>query len=351
VKSALAVKVLIVDDSALVRQVLERGLSADPMIHVIATAADPYAARDRIVEQRPDVITLDVEMPRMDGVEFLRKLMPQMPIPVVMVSSLTQAGAQATLDALEAGAVDFVAKPGNQFGVGLENMLVELREKVKAARRARVTVAKPRAPLGHAPADRTLKDTTDKVIAIGASTGGTEALREVLSQFPADMPGTVVVQHMPAKFTEMYAERLNRVCAMEVREAKDGDRVMPGRILLAPGGLQMNIVRRGGQYRVECRGTDRVSGHCPSVDHLFHSVARDVGSNAAGVILTGMGADGADGLLKMREAGAATFGQDEATCVVYGMPKVAYERGAVQAQYPLEAIAPAVLNLMRRGFR
>jgi two-component system, chemotaxis family, protein-glutamate methylesterase/glutaminase len=348
VKHPNAVKVLVVDDSALVRQILERGLSADPMIEVIGTACDPYVARDKIVARKPDVITLDVEMPRMDGIEFLRKLMPQMPIPVVMVSSLTQAGAQATFDALEAGAVDFVAKPGSQFGSGLEGMLTELREKVKNARHARVKAAgaRPRAPV--AVPTRALKDTTDKVIAIGASTGGTEALREVLSQFPANTPGTVVVQHMPEKFTEMYAQRLNKLCPMEVREAKDGDRVMPGHILIAPGGLQMKVVRRGGQYRVECRGRDRVSGHCPSVDYLFHSVAKDVAANATGVILTGMGADGAEGLRAMRDAGAMTIGQDEATCVVYGMPRVAYERGGVVHQRPLEEVAGLVLNLLQR---
>jgi two-component system, chemotaxis family, protein-glutamate methylesterase/glutaminase len=351
VKHPQAVKVLIVDDSALVRRVLEAGLSADPMIDVIGSAGDPYAARDKIVENKPDVITLDIEMPRMDGIEFLRKLMPQMPIPVVMVSSLTQRGAQATFDALEAGAVDFVTKPGSQFGAGLEFMMHELRDKVKNAKRARVAQRALRPEKGaivQPIAARALKDTTDKVIAIGASTGGTEALKEVLSQFGANMPGTVVVQHMPEKFTEMFAERLNKCCAMEVREAKDGDRILPGHVLLAPGGIQMKVVRRGGQYHVECRGNERVSGHCPSVDQLFHSVARDVGPNATGVILTGMGADGAEGLLKMREAGALTIGQDEESCVVYGMPRVAFERGAVAFQKPLGQITATVVDFLRR---
>jgi two-component system chemotaxis response regulator CheB len=304
-----------------------------------------------IVQQKPDVLTLDVEMPRMDGVEFLRRLMSQMPIPVVMVSSLTQAGAQATLDALDAGAVDFVTKPGSQFGgKGLESMMGELRAKVKAAARVRVSQLRGKsvAKAPSSPLTRAMANTTDKVIALGASTGGTEALRQVVELFPANTPGVVVVQHMPEKFTEMYAERLNRGCAMDVREAKDNDRVIPGRILIAPGGMQMRVVRQGGQYRVRCKAAERVSGHCPSVDVLFDSVAQDVGRNAVGAIFTGMGSDGAAGLLKMRQAGASTLGQDEATCVVYGMPKVAFERGAVEVQLPLDAMADGILNAAAR---
>lgn len=340
------IKVLVVDDSALVRSLLEQGLNADPAIIVVGTAPDPYVARDLILRDKPDVLTLDVEMPRMDGVEFLRRLMAQMPIPVVMVSSLTERGAQATLDAMDAGAVDFVTKPGSQFGMGLAAMMDELRRKVKAAARVRVGVRR----VNHRPASkeaitgRALANTTDKVIALGASTGGTEALKEVVTAFPANTPGVVIVQHMPEKFTALYAERLNTLCAMDVKEATDNDRVMPGRILLAPGGMHMRVVRQGGQYRVRCKAGDRVSGHCPSVDVLFESIASDVGRNAVGAIFTGMGSDGALGLLKMRQAGARTVGQDEATCVVYGMPRVAYEKGAVEQQLPLHDMANRILS-------
>lgn len=345
------VRVLVVDDSALVRKVLESGLNSDPRLSVLGTAPDPYAARDLIVQSKPDVITLDIEMPKMDGVEFLRRLMAQMPIPVVMVSSLTERGAQATFDALEAGAVDFVTKPGSQYGgKGLESMLGELRNKVFAASRIAVGRLRARqAVVSPKPANRSLANTTDKVIALGASTGGTEALKEVVRQFPANTPGVVIVQHMPEKFTEMYAARLNQLCAMEVKEAADDDRVMPGRVLIAPGGRQMRIVRQGGQYRVRCIQGDRVSGHCPSVDVMFESVATDVGRNAVGAIFTGMGSDGAVGLLKMRQAGAATFGQDEASSVVYGMPRVAFEKGAVQVQLPLGEIAEKILEAVSRA--
>lgn len=342
------IKVLVVDDSALVRKVLEEGLKSDPRIVVVGTAPDPYVARDLILQHKPDVLTLDVEMPRMDGVEFLRRLMAQMPIPVVMVSSLTERGAQATLDAMDAGAVDFVTKPGSQYGgKGLIAMMDELRQKVKAAARVRVMPRKGHVVAGPKPiAGRALANTTDKVIALGASTGGTEALKEVVTQFPADTPGVVIVQHMPEKFTAMYAARLHALSAMEVKEAVDNDRVMPGRVLLAPGGMQMRVVRQGGQYRVRCKPGDRVSGHCPSVDVLFDSVADDVGRNAVGAIFTGMGSDGALGLLKMRQAGARTVGQDEATSVVYGMPRVAHEKGAVEAQLPLHQMANKILELV-----
>lgn len=346
----MPIKVLIVDDSAVVRQVLSKGLEGDPAIEVVGVAPDPYVARDKIVKLKPDVLTLDVEMPRMDGIEFLRKLLPQAPMPVVMVSSMTDKGAHATLEALEAGAVDFVTKPGGQFGgKGLETLMGELRTKIKMAYKARSAVArrfrnKPK-PIIRAPLEgRVLKGTTDKVIAIGASTGGTEALREVVTHFPANMPGTVVVQHMPEKFTAMYAERLNSLSAVEVKEAVDGDRVMPGRVLLAAGGYHMRVIRKGGQYRVSCRPGERVSGHCPSVDVLFQSVAKDVGSNAIGVILTGMGDDGARGLLAMKQAGAHTIAQDEASCVVFGMPKEAIKLGAVDQILPLSQIAATVLR-------
>lgn len=343
------VRVLVVDDSALVRQLLEKGLNSDPGIEVVGVASDPYVARDKIVALRPDVLTLDVEMPRMDGIDFLRKLMPQHPIPVVMVSSLTERGKAATMDALEAGAVDFVTKPTSDVTGGLGSMMQELRAKVKAASKARVEHfrGKP-VPIEREKRPRALETSTDKVIAIGASTGGTEAIREVLQALPLGCAGVVIVQHMPPKFTELYADRLNRLCEIDVREARDGDRVLRGRALLAPGGMHMRIVRSGGEYRVRCGGTDKVSGHCPSVDVLFQSVADEVAANAVGVILTGMGSDGAKGLLAMRRAGASTIGQDEATCVVYGMPRVAYELGGVGVQKPLSGVAAAALELVSR---
>ncbi len=338
-------KVLIVDDSALVRKILADGLSKERDIEVVGTASDPYVARDLIIAKRPDVLTLDVEMPRMDGIDFLRKLIPQHPMPVIMVSSMTDKGTQATLDALDAGAVDFIAKPTSNVGQSLSSVVKELAQKVRLNRYAKVRVRH------HASEKRirpepiaVLAGSTDKVIALGASTGGTEALREVLLSFPANSPGIVIVQHMPPKFTQMYADRLNGESVLEIREARDGDRVIPGRALIAPGGLQMKVVRSGGQYKVVCAGTEKVSGHCPSVDVLFHSVAKHVGSNAVGAILTGMGGDGAEGLLAMRTSGAHTIGQDEDSCVIYGMPKVAFEKGAVIRQLPLGEIGPALIR-------
>lgn len=344
------VRVLIVDDSALVRQLLAKGLAMDPDIEVVGTASDPYAARDKIVQLRPDVMTLDVEMPRMDGVDFLRRLMPQYPIPVLMVSSLTQRGKQITLDALDAGAVDFVAKPSTDLARGLAGMLGELRAKVKQTATANVSHWKDRQPPPATAPRRAphgaLAESTDKVVAIGASTGGTEAIRKMVTQFPATMPGVVIVQHMPSGFTRMFADRLNQLCPMEVKEAETGDRIMPGRILIGPGGLHMRVVRSGGLYQVKCEPGENVSGHCPSVDVLMHSVAQQVGSNAIGVMLTGMGADGAAGMLAMRQAGARNLAQDQETSVVFGMPKVAYERGGAERLVPLDRMASAVIDLL-----
>lgn len=346
------IRVLIVDDSALVRQLLSRGLAMDPDIEVVGTAGDPYDARDKIIELKPDVLTLDVEMPRMDGVDFLRRLMPQYPIPVLMVSSLTQRGKQITLEALDAGAVDFVAKPTTDVARGLTGMLQELRTKVKLTAKANVSQWKNKGaarPSEYKPSStRALSESTDKVIAIGASTGGTEAIRKLIVQFPVTMPGVVIVQHMPAGFTKMFADRLNQLCAMEVKEAESGDRIMPGRVLIGPGGLHMQVVRSGGIYQVECKPGEPVSGHCPSVDVLMHSVARHAGANAIGVMLTGMGSDGAAGMLAMRQAGARNLAQDEATSVVFGMPKVAYERGGAERLLALEHIAPAVIELLHK---
>lgn len=343
------IRVLVVDDSALVRQILTSGLALDPVIEVVGSAADPYMARDKIIELRPDVLTLDVEMPRMDGVEFLRKLMPQYPMPVVMVSSLTQRGKQITMDALEAGAVDFVTKPTTNVASGLNGMLSELRTKIKIASTANVSHWKSRRCELRATASLSataLAESTDKVVAIGASTGGTEAIKKVVTQFPASMPGVVIVQHMPPGFTKMFSDRLNQLCAMEVKEAENGDRIRPGRILVAPGALQMEVVRSGGVYQVRCAPGEKVSGHCPSVDVLMHSVAKHVGRNAIGVMLTGMGADGADGMLAMKQAGARNLAQDEASSVVFGMPKVAYERGGAERLVSLDNMAREVISLL-----
>ncbi|MGE4552435.1 MAG: chemotaxis response regulator protein-glutamate methylesterase [Desulfovibrionaceae bacterium] len=345
----MPVKVLIVDDSALVRDVLKKGLSADPGLEVVGTAADPFDARDKIVKLRPNVLTLDVEMPRMDGVEFLRRLMPQFPLPVVMVSSLTEKGKQVTLDALDAGAVDFVSKPKSDMARGLETMLTELRTKVKIASTANVSHWKQKRPQlftrrQTVQAQHALSETTDKVIAIGASTGGTEAIREVITRFPANTPGVVIVQHMPPGFTRMFADRMNTLCLMEVKEAAEGDRVMPGRILIAPGDRHMEIQRSGGMYKVRLNEGELVCGHRPSVEVMMHSVAKSVGANAVGVMLTGMGGDGAGGMLAMHQAGARTMAQDEASCVVFGMPKVAWERGGAEKLVPLSDMAQAVIN-------
>ncbi len=341
------IRVLVVDDSALVRAILKEGLDADPSIEVVGTAGDPYQARDKILALRPDVMTLDVEMPRMDGVEFLRRLMPQYPLPVVMVSALTEQGKQITLDALEAGAIDFVFKPKADVARGLKAMMAELRHKVRVASTARVHRRQQVAvePVRRS-AVRSLAESTDKVVAIGASTGGTEAIREMVTRLPATFPGTVIVQHMPAGFTRTFAMRLDSLCAMSVREAEDGDRVTPGRILIAPGGMHLRIQRSGGIYKASVGSGVPINGHCPSVEALFDSVAAHVGANAIGVMLTGMGADGADAMRRMREAGARCFAQDEASSVVFGMPREAYARGGAERLIPLSQMADVVVELL-----
>lgn len=343
------IRVLIIDDSALVRNILVQGLEMDPGIEVVGAASDAYVARDMIIKFRPEVLTLDVEMPRMDGVEFLRKLMPQYPLPVLMVSALTERGKRITLDALEAGAVDFVTKPGTDVARGLNTMMMELRTKIKIASTANVSHWKSRrksSKAGMVPESRALAESTDKVIAIGASTGGTEAIKEVITRFPAATPGVVIVQHMPAGFTKAFAGRMNTMCAMEVKEAEDGDRIISGRVLIAPGDRQMTVRRSGGVYKVNCRPGENVCGHCPSVEVLMQSVAEHVGANAIGVMLTGMGHDGADGMAAMRKAGARTIAQNEKTSVVFGMPKEAYERGGAERLLPIDNIAPAVVELL-----
>lgn len=346
------IRVLIVDDSALVRDILSKGLSADPGIEVVGTAPDVYVARNLIVELRPDVLTLDIEMPRMDGIEFLKRLMPQYPIPVVVVSSLTQRGKEITMQALEAGAVDFVPKPATDVARGLNDMMLELRTKIKISSNANVAHWKNKRfenlDKHKSITTKALAESTDKVIAIGASTGGTEAIKKVISDLPPATPGIVIVQHMPAGFTKTFAERLNESAMMQVKEAENGDRVVTGRILIAPGDFHMKVLRKGGHYVIELNQQEKVSGHRPSVDVLFGSVATSVGSNAYGVILTGMGADGAVGLKAMKDAGAKTIGQDEYSCVVYGMPKVAMEMGGVEKQLRLDRISTELINLVNK---
>ena len=344
------IRVLIVDDSAMVREVLRRGLSIASDIEVVDVAHDPYHARDKIMKHKPDVLTLDVEMPKMDGVEFLRKLMPQYPIPVIMVSSLTESGKQITMDALEAGAVDFVNKPKSDISRGLETMMRDLHEKVRAASRADVSHWKngPRSINKKVLSGSTaLTESTDRVIVIGASTGGTEAIRAVVTRLPRTCPGVVIVQHMPAGFTRTFAERIDSLCEMNAKEAEDGDRVMAGRILLAPGGSHhTTMVRSGGEYRLRLNEGEKVCGHRPSVEVLMQSAAQQVGRNAIGVMLTGMGRDGADGMKAMRDAGARTMAQDEASSVVFGMPKEAFERGGAERLVHLDLIPENIVTLL-----
>ncbi|WP_414738000.1 protein-glutamate methylesterase/protein-glutamine glutaminase [Gemmata algarum] len=339
---------MIVDDSALMRQLLTDILRTDPALEVVGAAPDPYTAWDRIKQVEPDVLTLDVEMPRMDGLTFLDKLMSNRPMPVVMVSSLTEKGCETTFRALELGAVDFVTKPKLDMTSGTLALTGELVSKVKAAARARVQRRSPRPapPAGgpaRAPAAAGFR-TTHKVIAIGASTGGCEALVSVLSAFPPDAPGTVAVIHMPEGFTKSFAARLDRLCAVRVSEARDGDRVVPGHVLLAPGNFHLEVARSGAMTVARVRGGEAVSRHRPSVDVLFQSCARELGTNAAAAILTGMGDDGARGLAAMRRAGAHTIAQDEATCVVFGMPKEAIALGGASQVLPLDRIPEHLLR-------
>lgn len=344
-------KVLIVDDSALMRQLLTRIFSQHAELEVVGAAPDPYAAWEKIKTLQPDVLTLDVEMPRMDGLTFLEKLMRLHPMPVVMVSSLTEKGCQTTLRALELGATDFVTKPSIDLQQGTMELAHEIVDKVKVAARVRVrpratTTAQQAAARATPMKSDALLKSTHKVIAIGASTGGTEALREVLTPLPANTPGIVIVQHMPEKFTRSFAERLDSLCQMQVREAKDGDRILPGCVLLAPGGYHMEVVRSGANYNVRVFMGDPVNRHRPSVDVLFTSCARYLGSNAVGAILTGMGNDGARGLAAMRQSGARTVAQDEASCVVFGMPKEAIAMGGAEEVLPLSKIPASLLQML-----
>jgi two-component system, chemotaxis family, protein-glutamate methylesterase/glutaminase len=340
------IKVLIVDDSALIRQLLTEILSSDPELEVVGVANDPYAAREKILRLEPDVLTLDVEMPRMDGITFLEKIMRGRPTPVVMVSSLTEKGCETTIRALELGAVDFVAKPKLDVRTGTIELADEIIAKVKTAAHSKAFGRHKLSPPQPFPSrTQALAKSTYKVIAIGASTGGTEALREVITVLPPDTPGIVMVQHMPEKFTTSFANRLDSLSRIRVKEAQDGDRILPGHALLAPGNFQMEVLRSGAEYKVKVFSGPAVNRHRPSVDVLFRSCARYLGANAVGVILTGMGDDGARGLVAMREAGARTVAQDEASCVVFGMPREAIAMGGAEEVASLEKIPALMLHM------
>ena len=344
------IKVLVVDDSAVVRKVFAEELSRERGIEVVGTAPDPYVARDKIVRLKPDVLTLDIEMPRMDGLTFLKKLMQYYPMPVIIVSSLTKKGSKLALEALNLGALEVIAKPSASYSVG--DMSVQLADKIRAVARIKVAARSgngqengnastpPRA------VSNALTTTTNKIIAIGASTGGTEALKTILTSMPPNAPGILVVQHMPANFTTSFAERLDGLSEMSVKEAEDGDGVINGRVLIAPGNYHMLLKRSGARYFVQVKDGPMVHHQRPSVDVLFKSVADYAGENALGVILTGMGADGAAGLLKMRQAGARTIAQDEQSCVVFGMPKEAIKMGAAEVVIPLHGIAQKTLQML-----
>ena len=350
------IKVMIVDDSALVRQVVSQSLAGDPGIEVIATASDPIFALKKMNAQWPDVLVIDIEMPRMDGITFLKKVMAERPTPTVVCSSLAEQGAQATFEALAAGAVAIITKPKVGLKSFLEDASNDIVQAVRSAARANMrALGASVAPAINRPkisadamlspaAHRALERTTDQVVAIGTSTGGTQALEAVLTRLPATSPGIVIVQHMPEKFTAMFAERLNSLCEMEVREARNGDRVVPGLALIAPGGRHMLLKRNGAQYVVDVADGPLINRHKPSVDVLFRSVAKFAGANALGIIMTGMGDDGARGMKEMHDAGARTIAQDEASCVVFGMPKEAIRLGGVDQVMALDQIPSAIVN-------
>lgn len=341
------IKVLIVDDSAVVRKVFREELSREKDIEIVGTAPDPYVARDKIVKLKPDVVTLDIEMPRMDGITFLRKLMKHYPLPVIIVSSLTKKGGKLALEALSLGALEVISKPSSAYSVG--EMSVQLIDKIRAVARIKVEKKEDRENIKSnqiAVAPRALSETTNKIIAIGASTGGTEALKVVLTAMPPNAPGILVVQHMPANFTTSFAERLNELSAITVKEAADGDSVVNGLALIAPGNYHMLLKRSGARYYVQVKQGPLVHHQRPAVDVLFHSVANYAGSNAVGAVLTGMGSDGALGLLKMKEAGARTLAQDEKSCIIFGMPKEAIKLGGAEKVVPLDKIAKTTLQMI-----
>ncbi len=340
------IKVLIIDDSAIVRKILAEELAKYPDIEVVGVAPDPFVARDKIVTLKPDVLTLDIEMPRMDGLTFLRKLMRYYPLPTIIVSSLTPKGGKLTLEALDMGAVDVIAKPGAAYTVG--DMSVHLVEKIRAASRVRLSRKETQDDAVHEEAEpiKALAQTSHKVIAIGASTGGTEALKQVLIKMPPNSPGIIIVQHMPANFTSAFAERLNGLCQITVKEAADNDSVMTGTALVAPGNYHMILRRSGARYYVEIKTGPMVHHQRPAVDVLFKSTAKYAGANSIGVILTGMGADGAEGLLEMKKTGASTIAQDEKTCVVFGMPKEAIKLNAADYILPIDQIASQIVRMV-----
>jgi len=340
------IKVLIVDDSAIVRQVLSRELGRAEDIQVIGTAPDPYVARDKIVQLQPDVVLLDIEMPRMDGLSFLKKLMKHYPLPVIIVSSLTPKGGEVALEAMHAGAVDVMCKPGSALSVN--DMSEALIQKIRAAAGARVTRpgTQGEKPVQRPPLTISQARMTDTVIAIGASTGGTQAIQELLTRMPGNSPGIVIVQHMPEQFTASLANRLNQLCDLEVREARNNDSVIPGVALIAPGNYHMLLQRSGARFYVQIKSGPLVCGHRPSVEVLFKSVARSAGRNAVGVILTGMGRDGASGLLEMRQNQARTIAQDEQSCVVFGMPKEAIRLDAAESILPLNRIPEKIIDFV-----
>ena len=345
------IRVLIVDDSALIRGVMTELLSQDPEIEVIGTATDPYAARDKIKSLNPDVLTLDVEMPKMDGLTFLQKVMHGHPMPVVMVSSLTESGCETTLRALEFGAVDFITKPKIDVQHGLEELAETITSKIKGAAaatvRRRTTSPVSQERIRELASHTSMIKTTDTIIAIGASTGGTEALKELLEVLPPSVPPIIMTQHMPERFTKTFADRLNQVCQIGVKEAEEGDSVIPGQALLAPGNYHMELRRSGARYHVTLNQKPPVNRHRPSVDAMFHSVAQYAGANSLGLILTGMGNDGAAGMLAMKKAGAFNLAQDEASCVVFGMPKEAIKAGGVDKTLPLHDLPSAMLTHLK----
>jgi two-component system, chemotaxis family, protein-glutamate methylesterase/glutaminase len=340
------IRVLIVDDSAIVRKIFSEELSKYSDIEVVGVAPDPYVARDKIVNLKPDVITLDIEMPRMDGLTFLKKLMKYYPLPTIIVSSLTPKGGKLTLEAMDIGAVDVIAKPGSSYSVG--DMSAQLADKIRAASRARIIKKETTADDDNAESEpiKALAQTSNKVIAIGASTGGTEALKKVLVKMPPNSPGIVIVQHMPANFTTAFAARLNDICQISVKEAVDNDSVTPGTALVAPGNFHMIFRRSGARYYVEIKTGPMVHHQRPAVDVLFKSTAKYAGANAIGVILTGMGADGAEGLLEMKKTGASTIAQDEKSCVVFGMPKEAIKLGAADKVVSLDMITSEIIKMV-----
>lgn len=336
------IRVLVVDDSIVFREILSRGIASDEHIEVVAKATDPFDARDKIIQFRPDVMTCDVEMPKMNGIDFIRKLMPQYPIPIIVVSSVSN----VVFDAMNAGAVDFVSKPSAQSCDSVEAFINQLIIKIKVASMAKLRTVESNTYLKNNITKNSVANFNNKIIAMGASTGGTEALYAILKHMPSNSPGIVIVQHIPPVFSKMFAERMDSCTNLNVKEAETGDYIESGKVLIAPGDQHMRIKKIGNKYRVECFHGEKVNGHCPSVDILFESVSKQVGNNAIGIILTGMGYDGAKGLLAMKRNGARTIGQDEKSCIVYGMPKVAYDIGAVEKQTSIDNIPKLIYSML-----